>query len=96
MSDITDPVEKAFADMCREFGIKAVKQDEGLDFLLPEFDLQVELKAWPTERIHEQLERAEAGKRAVMVLVGVPSVRALAFMLAQMKRITRYRTGSFE
>jgi len=81
-----DPVEAAFMEMCDDLHINYIRPEKyggRIDFYLPGFALYVEVKAWPCERLHDQLESIEAGKNAAMVLVGVKSVHALRCLLSK-------------
>jgi hypothetical protein len=78
---MSDPIEKAFARLCDDFDIrykrpeKDPKSQSTLDFQLLDYDVSVEVKQFPTERIHDQMVRS--GEKNIIVLVGRGSVEAL-------------------
>lgn len=76
-----DPLEAEFEELMAQAKINCIRcHGEGaLDFYLPSYDLAVEIKAAPTERMARQLERS--GHRDVVVLVGFLAVRKFAMML---------------
>lgn len=80
-----DPIELEFMAMCDRHGITCIRPQEWgsrLDFYLPGFDLYVEVKAYSCERLHGQLESANAGPCPVMVLVGLRSVKILEQLIS--------------
>lgn len=74
MSGSNDPVERAVEALLKDGGVKYERHNSArLDFYLPDFDIYIECKQFPTERIVEQLGRAEC----VVVIKGRRTVAAL-------------------
>jgi hypothetical protein len=78
--EINDPVEQAFVDMCTRKGILCETPNNRMDFYLPEVNLYVEVKAWPTPRLIPQLESV-INHTPVMVLVSLRAVEAFEKLL---------------
>lgn len=59
---ITDPIEQIIIDGLVASGIKYYTEYSGktknLDFYLPEYDIYIEVKQFHSERINEQMSRA--------------------------------------
>lgn len=75
------PLEQGMETLLRESGIRFVRPERipgshiKLDFWLPDFDLFIELKQFPTPRLDAQLEPIDPTKN-VMVLIGRNSLWA--------------------
>lgn len=82
-----DPLESEMERILTERGIVFTRPDRDasvkptVDFHLPEYGLYVEVKAYATERMVEQLIRSELDGGPVMVLVGLEAVRAFGRLL---------------
>lgn len=77
---MTDPMEKMIRDALDTRGIayrEGGRNDARLDFYLPDADLYIEVKQFHTDRIAEQMSRAEN----VIVAQGRNAVAALARMI---------------
>lgn len=83
MRHTVDPVELAFIALCHKHGYKVENPpDNRIDFYLPDFGLYVEVKQYPTPRLHAQLESIDAGPaNPALVLVGESAVNALDRMI---------------
>ncbi len=75
-----DATEKAVAGFLQEKDIRFFHESEQtdlhLDFYLPDFDVYIEVKRFPTNRTARQLSTADN----VILVQGVKSVRFLAFL----------------
>ena len=68
-----DPIESAVAEVLHECGVNYEYPSNGLDFYLPDFDVHIECKQFYTDRISDQLQRAEdvivvQGRKSAMFL----------------------------
>lgn len=61
INEINDPVEKVIAQALADAGIKFITPDSetGLDFRLIDADILIEVKRFHSNRIAEQMSRAE-------------------------------------
>lgn len=86
-----DPVEQAFEAVLDGHRIRFSRPERDaaphsgrprLDYFLLDYGVYVEVKAWSSERLHKQLR--ESGKEAdgIIVLIGIPAVRAFGLMLS--------------
>ena len=77
-----DPVESIVADALDRAGysyrIDGQGETRNLDFYLPELDLYIEVKQFHSDRIAEQMSRAEN----VIAIQGVGAARAFARMIS--------------
>ena len=69
----TDPIENDVAVGLHKRGVGYDYPDNGLDFYLPDFDVHIECKQFYTDRITDQLQRADnvivvQGKKAAKFL----------------------------
>ncbi|NOG70490.1 hypothetical protein HJG45_08920 [Roseicella sp. DB1501] len=82
-------MEREFILLCEKHGIEYTKPEQekdnpsNLDFYLPEYDVSVEVKQFPTERIHDQM--IKSGQKDIIVLVGKGSIKALHYMISGLK-----------
>jgi hypothetical protein len=83
--------ETALVNFMTAAGIKFIRPDRiqgmksTLDFYLPDYDVSIEVKAWSTERLHNQISLSgEDGK--VIVLVGMQAVQAFIALVSTFLR----------
>ena len=79
-----DPLELAFESLLIKHGINYTLPEEvggvpvrKLDFHLTDFSVSVEVKAYSTPRLHEQLVGSGKEAEGIIVLVGMGAVEAL-------------------
>lgn len=88
MMPFATPEEKQFADIMARLGIQAERPEKNggrVDFYLPTFDMFVEIKQHPCERLPEQMESCGANA-SVMVLCGPRAVYSFGVMLDALMR----------
>lgn len=77
MTDISDPMERLIADALDSIGEPYQTNILALDFYLPNRDVFIEVKRMHSDRIAEQMSRADN----VIAAQGVAAVSLLADML---------------
>jgi len=81
----SDPMERIIAAALQDAGISYVREaynEARLDFYLPDFDTHIEVKQFHSERIGEQMERANN----VIAVQGRTAVNFLAELIRGLPR----------
>lgn len=86
--DTKDPLEQKLEHVLRAHGIRFSRPERDpktyntLDYYLPDRDLFIEVKAYSTARLHDQLTRSQVDAGPVMVLIGMGAVMAFEELLS--------------
>jgi hypothetical protein len=76
---INDPMEKLIASALHIAGVEYEHERAGLDFFLPSFGLYIEVKRFHSDRIADQMARADN----IIAVQGEAAVKFLANAIAE-------------
>ncbi len=87
---MNDPLEMKLSKVLDDSGLQYTRPERdrndpsNLDFYIPNLDLYIEVKAYHTQRIWNQVERTP-DKSSILVLIGRRSVEAFRELVGKMR-----------